>query len=107
MDRLLMPSIKSRRTSPTGDERHSERWSGPTADSLKESQLAAGPGAFTSHRTSPTTRMETASLQGAARGVRLAKRLAASLGEDRQAGQTHSVSVAGSAGFRCSASSGP
>ena len=29
-------------TSPTGDERHSERQSSPTADSLKESQLAAG-----------------------------------------------------------------
>jgi hypothetical protein len=29
----------------TGDERHSERWSDPNgADSLKESQLAAGPG---------------------------------------------------------------
>src|SRR5215218_10139488 len=39
--------MKSRRTSSTGDERHSERWSGPTADSLKESQLAAGRGAFT------------------------------------------------------------
>ena len=35
--------IKSRRTSPTGDERHNKRKSGPTrADSLKESQLAAG-----------------------------------------------------------------
>ena len=30
-----------------------------------ESQLAAGRGAFTSHRTSPTTRIETASLLGA------------------------------------------
>jgi hypothetical protein len=26
-------------TSPTSDERHSERWSGPTADSLKKSRL--------------------------------------------------------------------
>src|SRR4051812_28431675 len=34
--------IKSRRTSPTGDERHSERQSGQRADSVKESQLAAG-----------------------------------------------------------------
>ena len=34
--------IKSRRTSPTGDERHSESQSGPTADSVKASQLAAG-----------------------------------------------------------------
>ena len=34
--------IKSRRTSPTGDERHSERQSGHTADSVKASQLAAG-----------------------------------------------------------------
>jgi hypothetical protein len=54
--------IKSRQTSPTGDERHSESWSGPTADSLKQSQLAAGQGAFTSRRTSPTKRIETASL---------------------------------------------
>src|SRR3954453_3880446 len=30
------------RTSPTGDERHSESQSGPTADSVKASQLAAG-----------------------------------------------------------------
>ena len=38
-------SIKSRRTSPTGDERHSKRRSGPSpADSLKESQLAARSG---------------------------------------------------------------
>jgi hypothetical protein len=51
--------------SPTGDERHSERWSGPTADSLNESQLAAGRGAFTSRPTSPTPRITTASLQGA------------------------------------------
>src|SRR4051794_23863439 len=29
-------------TSPTGDERHSESQSGPTADSVKASQLAAG-----------------------------------------------------------------
>ena len=36
----------------------------PTADSLKESQLAAGRGAFTSRRTSPTRRIETASLEG-------------------------------------------
>ena len=35
--------FKSRRTSPTGDERHNKRKSGPArADSLKESQLAAG-----------------------------------------------------------------
>ena len=54
-------------TSPTGDERHSERWSGPTADSLKESQLAAGRGAFTSRRTSPTSQIETASLAAAVR----------------------------------------
>src|SRR4051812_7730466 len=56
--------IKSRQTSPTGDERHSERWSGPTADSLNESQLAAGRGAFTSRRTSPTSQIQTASLKG-------------------------------------------
>src|SRR5215207_7776519 len=36
-------SIKSRQTSPTGDERQNTRKSGPSpADSLKESQLAAG-----------------------------------------------------------------
>ena len=34
--------IRSRRTSPTGDERHNKRKSGQPADSLKESQLAAG-----------------------------------------------------------------
>jgi hypothetical protein len=28
-------TIKSRRTSPTGDERHNKRKSGPTADNLK------------------------------------------------------------------------
>src|SRR3954462_5640000 len=50
------------KTPPTGDERHSKRWSGPTADSLKESQLAASHGAFTLRRTSPTNRIKTASL---------------------------------------------
>src|SRR5215213_8193057 len=36
-------SIKSRQTSPTGDERQNRRKSGPCpADSRKESQLAAG-----------------------------------------------------------------
>jgi hypothetical protein len=39
---LHMPSIKSRQTSPTGDERHNKRKSDPRVDSLKESQLAAG-----------------------------------------------------------------
>jgi hypothetical protein len=34
--------IKSRQTSPAGDERHSESQSGPRADSAKQSQLAAG-----------------------------------------------------------------
>jgi hypothetical protein len=58
----------SRQTSPTGDERHSERWSGQAADSLKESQLAAGRGAFTSRRTSPTSPIETASLRALAAG---------------------------------------
>ena len=38
----------------------------PTADSLKESQLAAGRGASTSRRTSPTGEITTASLQAAA-----------------------------------------
>ena len=37
----------------------------PAADSLKESQLAAGRGAFTVRRTSPTPRIQTASLKGA------------------------------------------
>src|SRR5215207_985052 len=36
------------------------------ADSLKESQLAAGHGAFTSRRRSPTSQIESASLKGAA-----------------------------------------
>jgi lactoylglutathione lyase len=58
-----MPSIKSRQSIPTGDERHSERWSSPTADSLKESQLAAGRGALTSGRTSRTSQIQTASLK--------------------------------------------
>src|SRR4051812_49271551 len=31
-----MPSIKSRRTVPDGDERHCQRKSGPAADSLKQ-----------------------------------------------------------------------
>ena len=52
------------RASSTGDERHSERQSGPTADSVKASQLAAGRGAFTVRRTSPTNRIETASVKG-------------------------------------------
>src|SRR4051812_44707083 len=34
--------IKSRQTSPTGDERQNKRKSDPRVDSLKESQLAAG-----------------------------------------------------------------
>jgi hypothetical protein len=34
--------IKSRRTPPTGDERHNTSKSSPPADSLKESQLAGG-----------------------------------------------------------------
>jgi len=34
------------------------------ADSLKESQLAAGPGPSPRHRTSPTPRITTASLEG-------------------------------------------
>jgi hypothetical protein len=57
--------IKSRRNIPTGDERHSERRSGPAADSLKESQLAALHGALTSLRTSPTKRIQTARLNAA------------------------------------------
>ena len=44
-----------------------KRWSGPAADSLKESQLGATHGAFTSHRTSPTSQIETASLEATVR----------------------------------------
>src|SRR5829696_6802897 len=51
---------------PTGDERHNKASQAHRADSLKESQLAAGRGAFTSRRTSPTRRIQTASLTGAA-----------------------------------------
>ncbi len=65
--RAMPRSIKSRRTSPTGDERHSERWSGPNgADSLKESQLAAGPRPSPRHRTSPTPQITTASVKAGA-----------------------------------------
>ena len=57
--------IKSRRTSPTGDERHNKRRSGPRADSLKESQLAARSGPSPPRRTSPRP-IETASLEAMA-----------------------------------------
>src|SRR3954465_1562911 len=61
-------SIKSRQTSPTGDERQNKRKSGPApADSLKESQLAARSGPSPPRRTSPTTRIQTASLNAIAR----------------------------------------
>src|SRR5215210_9493938 len=60
-------SIKSRQRSPTGDERQNTRKSGPSpADSLKESQLAARSGPSPPRRTSPTTRIQTASLETAA-----------------------------------------
>src|SRR3954453_12485679 len=56
-------SIKSRQTSPTGDERQNKSKSGPSpADSLNESQLAARSGTSPPRRTSPTTPMRTASL---------------------------------------------
>jgi hypothetical protein len=59
-------SIKSRQTSPTGDERQNRRKSGPSpADSLKESQLAARSGPSPPRRTSPTGQMRTASLEAA------------------------------------------
>src|SRR5215207_11537022 len=46
------------------------RKSGPSpADSLKESQLAAGPGPSPRRRTSPTRRITTASLEGAVRAA--------------------------------------
>jgi hypothetical protein len=54
-----MPSIKSRRTSPTGDERHSESQSGPRADSVKASQIAAGRSLFA--RPDVTGPIQTAS----------------------------------------------
>src|SRR3954463_6444240 len=61
-------SIKSRQTSPTGDERQNKRKSGPSpADSLNESQLAARSGTSPPRRTSPTSPMRTASLNAAAR----------------------------------------
>ena len=53
-------------TSPTGDERHSESQSGPRADSVKASQLAAGRGPSPRRRTSPTRRIQTASVKAAA-----------------------------------------
>jgi hypothetical protein len=43
-------------TSPIGDERHSDRWSGPTADRLKESQLAAGREASSADPRTPSAR---------------------------------------------------
>src|SRR3954452_21541876 len=61
-------SIKSRQTSPTGDERQNKRKSGPSpADSLNESQLAARSGTSPPRRTSPTSPMKTASLVAIAR----------------------------------------
>src|SRR3954447_19677809 len=60
-------SIKSRQTSPTGDERQNKRKSGPSpADSLNESQLAARSGPSPPRRTSPTKRIQTASLNATA-----------------------------------------
>ena len=61
-------SIKSRQTSPTGDERQNKRKSGPSpADSLKESQLAAGRDPL--HRVGRHRRagIRTASLQAVVR----------------------------------------
>ena len=66
--------IKSRRASPTGDERHNKRKSGHPADSLKESQLAARSGPSPRCRTSPTAQIETASLE-ALLEVEVARRL--------------------------------
>jgi hypothetical protein len=55
--------IKSRRTSPTGDERQCERNSGqPGRQPATESQPAAGPRPSPARRTSPTSRIRTASL---------------------------------------------
>ena len=48
-------------TSPTGDERHSESQSGPTADSVKASQLAAG--RSLSSRPDVTAPIQTASVK--------------------------------------------
>src|SRR3954465_15719007 len=71
-------SIKSRQTSPTGDERQNKRKSGPSpADSLNESQLAARSGTSPPRRTSPTSPMRTASLVATATGARVADRVRA------------------------------
>src|SRR3954449_11364974 len=62
-----LPRIKSRQTSPTGDERQNKTRSGPCpADSLNESQLAARSGPSPPRRTSPTSRITTASLDATA-----------------------------------------
>src|SRR5712691_11591653 len=51
-------------TSPTGDERHSESESSPTADSVKASQLGAGRSLFT--KPDVTGPIQTASVEGVA-----------------------------------------
>ena len=59
-------SIKSRQTSPTGDERQNKRKSGPSpADSLNESQLAARSGPSPPRRTSPTARNPNSNMDAA------------------------------------------
>jgi hypothetical protein len=64
-----MPSIKSRRTSPTGDERHNKRRSGPPADSPQREPARRPVGTISSasdgHRQ---PRIETASLKAGAPG---------------------------------------
>ena len=59
--------IKSRRTSPTGDERHNKRKSGHPGRQPQRSQLAARSGPSPRRRTSPTRRIQTASLKAGSR----------------------------------------
>src|SRR4051795_9375554 len=73
--------IKSRRTSPTGDERHSERQSGHPADSVKASQLAAG-------RSLPSSPDVTAPNPNSKRGSNTPGRCAFA-GEKRGSQPTH------------------
>jgi Phage integrase family len=64
MDRWAWEQSSHAGTSPTGDERHSESQSGPRADSVKASQLAAGR-SLTS-RPDVTAPIQTASVKAEA-----------------------------------------
>src|SRR4051812_39981786 len=75
-------------TSPTGDERQNKRKSGPApADSLKESQLAARSGPSPPRRTSPTTRIQTASLNATASADAIRTRTAVETRQKRGRGR--------------------